>query len=95
MLKTRKFYGLKMYPTYFSFPAQKICEYYPDQSLRYCEVTEIPIILHLPHNIVKCQDDLIKTARKFPALKIIVAHMGLIYLPIDGFEEAFSLCKQI
>ena len=59
------------------------------------EDAEIPIILYLPHNIVECQEDLIKTVRKFPALKIILTHMGLISLPIDGFEKTFSRVSKL
>lgn len=93
-LKTGRFYGLKMYPAYFSPPAQKICEYFPNQILEQCEKIDIPIILHLPHSIVKCREELIAICRKFPNLKIILAHMGLAYLPLKGLKKTFSFLSK-
>lgn len=89
-LKTGRFLGLKMYPAYFFPPAQKISEYFPHQVLKYCEEMAIPIILHLSCPVVDCRKELIMTARKFPDLKIVLAHMGLAYLPLKNLKKTFE-----
>lgn len=93
-LKTEKFYGLKMYPAYFSPRAQKIYEYFPNQILKYCEEIGIPIILHLPRHVVECVEELIAIARKFPGLKIVLAHSGLAHLLVRGFQKTLGLLNK-
>lgn len=89
-LKTRRFYGLKMYPEY-RFPRfLKICEYYPDRILSFVEDIRIPIILHLPDVPPNCLDELEGIIQRFPRLRIILPHMGLIDFPFSGIEKVFS-----
>jgi predicted TIM-barrel fold metal-dependent hydrolase len=93
-LETGEFYGLKMFRGYFSPPSGKITEYFPIQVLKYCEKVDIPIILHLPSNVIASRKELITIAEKFPQLKIILAHMGLAYLPLKGLKKTFILLSK-
>lgn len=93
-LKSGNFYGLKIYPAYFSPPVQKISEYFPKQILKHCEEMSIPIILHLPQRVVKCKKELNTIAKKFSELKIVLAHMGLVYFPLRFVKKVFSLLSQ-
>lgn len=90
-LKSGKFHGLKMYPAYFYPPAKRIYEYYPKETLTFCQEMELPIILHLPCPLIDCKEELITIAKNFPHLKIVVAHMGLMYLPTANLADSFSL----
>jgi predicted TIM-barrel fold metal-dependent hydrolase len=93
-LKTGKFYGLKMYPAYFSPRAQKIYEYFLPQVLKYCEEKGIPIILHLPHRVVECKEELTVIAKKFPNLTIVLAHSGLAHLLVKDFQKTLRLLSK-
>ncbi len=89
MLQKKRFYGLKMYRAYFSPPAQKIKEYFPDQILKHCEEIDIPIILHLPRSLPECIDELLVITKKFPSLRIVLAHLGLVFLPLKNLKKTF------
>lgn len=89
-IKTKKFYGLKMYHAYFSPPARTISQYFPDRILRCCENEDIPIILHLPKNVIESRNELIAVVKRFPNLKIVLAHMGMAYLPVRKFKKVLS-----
>lgn len=88
-LKTGLFRGLKIYPAYSDPPAQMISEYFSDKILSFWESCNGIIILHLPRLIIKCFDDVTSIAKKFPRLRIILAHMGLMYLPTKDLFMVF------
>jgi len=90
ILQTRRFYGLKMYREYFSPPVQKIKEYFPRQILKCCEDIGTPIILHLPRSLIECTDELLAIVNEFPNLKIVLAHLGLVFLPSKDLKKTFS-----
>ncbi|MFQ6118340.1 MAG: amidohydrolase family protein [Methanosarcinales archaeon] len=94
ILETRNFHGLKMYSEYFPPSTHKISQYFPNRVLRYCNEENFPIILHLPQPVIRRREELVSITKKFPDLKIILAHMGLAYLPIESLKKTFSLLSR-
>lgn len=82
--------ALKMYYIFFDPPATIIYQYFPPEVLEEAQSRSIPIILHLPRMITKCEDDLRTVLQDFPRLKVVLAHLGLPHLPVSGLREAYE-----
>jgi hypothetical protein len=89
-LKSGSFYGLKMYPAYEYPFAKKISDFFPDNILRFWNFCNGAIILHIPTNIIAGLNDIISTAKRFPKLKIVLAHMGNVQFLERNINSAFK-----
>jgi hypothetical protein len=68
--------ALKMYPHYREPPYQRLAEYFPDWCLSAAQAAGLAAIVHLPLPLSECVPDVISVARRFPHLKIVLAHLG-------------------
>ena len=93
-LQTGAYAALKMYYSYLSPPATRIYEYFRPEILEEAQRLGIPIILHLPCIITRCEDDLAQLVKDFPHLRIVLAHLGLTKLVVPGLEQAYARFAQ-
>lgn len=57
-LETLKFQGVKMYRSQYNSQPKRILEMYPQEILRTVEQMKIPIVLHLPTNLIVDAEEL-------------------------------------
>jgi predicted TIM-barrel fold metal-dependent hydrolase len=82
--------ALKMYYSYIEPPATEIYQYFPKVVLEVAQERDVPIILHPPRRITICLDQIIKLVKKFPRLRVCLAHLSLTKSVVPGLEEAFT-----
>lgn len=90
LLKHPRTSALKMYYQYFSPPAQRIIEVFPEVVLEEAQARGVPIILHLPRMITRCVDELLGVLDRFPRLVVVLVHLGLPHMPVPGLREAYG-----
>jgi hypothetical protein len=85
-LESEQYSGLKMYYMASEIPRSELFDYFPPPILDTAEHLDIPIILHLPKSLHASLDELDELARRNPDLKVVLAHIGVTFLPYDGLE---------
>lgn len=86
--------ALKMYHSYFQPPATEVYQYFPKEVLETAQNLDIPIILHPPRIITKCQDQVVRLLGDFPRLRVVLAHLGLTKAVVPGLQEAYEALAQ-
>lgn len=90
MLHHPRVSALKMYYSYVEPTATTIYEYFKPEILEVAEALRIPIVLHTPKILTMCREDLRRVVTDFPNLRISIAHLGLLKVPIPDLEETFK-----
>ena len=90
MLAHPRVSALKMYWSYVEPPAETIYDFFRPEILEVAQALDVPLVLHLPKMIVRSLDDLLQVVRDFPRLRMVLAHLGLSALPVNGLREAFE-----
>ncbi len=93
MLRHSRVSALKMYWSYVEPSAEYIYDFFRPEILEEAQTLDIPIVLHLPKMIVWSVNDLVKVINDFPRLRIVLAHLGLSVLPVNGLRDAFKLIR--
>jgi len=92
-LQSTHYVALKSYPFYFDPPAKTVLEYFTPEMLAACERLAIPIILHLPLPLADCLDEVLHIAQTYPALTIVIAHLGRHRVYSEKVLEAYKTVK--
>ncbi|HEY1353467.1 MAG TPA: GNAT family N-acetyltransferase [Ktedonobacteraceae bacterium] len=89
-LETGLWRGLNMYAEQLARPAQALTDFLPHPLLEVVEALQIPLILHLPDNLLPDYPDLLKLAARHPQLPIVVAHFGIARSDLEQIEQALQ-----
>jgi hypothetical protein len=89
-LETGLWRGLKMYAEQLASPAQAITDFFPHPVLELVNALQIPIILHLPRNLLQGYPELLKLAARYPQLPFVVAHFGMARGDMAQIEQALQ-----
>lgn len=89
-IATGAYAALKMYPHYREPAYGRLAEYFPDWSLSAAQAAGLTAIVHLPVPLSECAPEVIAIARRFPELKIVLAHLGRQALVHDGARRVFE-----
>lgn len=89
-IRTGEFVGLKMYPFYYEPPAEKIADYFPDRALSAAQDVGMPIILHTFKVLAKCIEEVTEIVTQYPALRVVVAHLGRHFIATEESAAAFN-----
>lgn len=95
MLRHPRVSALKMYYSYLEPPSTEIYQYFPKIVLKEVQDRDIPIILHSPHKITMCLDQILTLAKDFPRLRICLAHLSLTKSIMPRLEEAFTAIARL
>lgn len=90
MLRHPRCSALKMYYSYVEPNAETIYRCFPPEILEEAQWLDVPLILHLPKMIVRSLEDLLQVLRRFPRLRISLAHLGVTKMVVPGLKEAFE-----
>lgn len=77
--------AVKIYPAFKHPTAKEIEDYFLPLILKEAERLGKPIILRLPQPLWHSLGNLLRVIQAFPELVIVLAHMGLCYLPNQAF----------
>lgn len=86
--------ALKMYYFTTDPPGTKISAVFPDEVIDVATQLDIPIILHLPVNIVDGLADLVSFCDDHPHQRIVLAHLGSPLFLRPGLEDAYQEIKR-
>jgi predicted TIM-barrel fold metal-dependent hydrolase len=87
-IRSGNWFGVKMYAEQLKLRASRIVDFYPESILEVINEQKLPIILHLPNNLVTDSAELVQLSDKFRDVRFIVAHFGLSRGPLDQTKEA-------
>lgn len=90
MLAHPRVSALKMYWSYVDPTAKTIYEFFKPEILEESQARDIPIVLHLPRVLVASINDLLRVVKDFPQQRIVLAHLGLSKMVIQGLEETIK-----
>jgi len=99
VLKNGNVSALKMYHWYSHPPYKEIYDFFSPEILEVTQSGNVPIILHLPGTLAKCEECLVRLLLDFPRQRVVVAHMGVsatstlddleIYRKLSRYENLF------
>lgn len=91
MLQHPRCSALKMYHSYVEPTAERIYDFFKPQILEEAQARDIPIILHPPKTVVRSLADIVRTLEDFPRMRVVLAHLGLSKMPVQGLGEAYGV----
>ena len=92
-LETGRWHGLKMYLYQLNTSAERITDFFPLPILETANALQLPIILHLPHNIIEDCSELTQLAERYPDLPFVIAHFGMARGTPQAIKEALTATK--
>jgi uncharacterized protein len=87
--------ALKMYWSYVEPPAEVIYDFFRPEILEEAQALDIPVVLHLPKMIIRSLGDLLRVARDFPRLRMVLAHLGLSKMVVPGLDDSLKQAARI
>lgn len=90
------FAGLKVYPTreQKADPATRITDVFPGNFFRAAGRLSLPVIIHLPADLLANLDELLALAGAYPETRFVIAHLGNTYLYHGSFASALAAVKK-
>ena len=92
-----RFYGIKMYPSDIYFSAN-LYDAFPEVVLEFANERSLSITFHLPLPVHRLVAEVVEFAHRYPAIPIILAHMGIEKIVTPDLENAYrtiSHCDNI
>lgn len=89
-LDTHRWKGIKMYPEQLKPPAERIVDFFPLPILEKIDDLRLPLILHLPTNLMKDATELIRLAQNFSHISFIIAHFGMVRWDLDTIQKTLT-----
>lgn len=93
-LANKQWLGIKAYPKNYELWCKNIWSMLSKDTLDVINFYELPLILHLPNNIIDDYFELQKILPNFPNIKFILAHWGNVQKCKNRFEEYKNCIKK-